>query len=74
MSVCKTLCNLDVDCKGYVTDCVRDCKGPVGKSNMCQIATTSQCPHGCSPIYGAGNLYFNGTCGVELGGCFYLKL
>ena len=65
MSECKTLCNLDVNCKGYV-------KVPVDKSNMCQIATTSKCPHGCSPINGAnrGNLYINGKCGVEFGECF----
>ena len=62
---CKTLCDEDNNCKGYVE---------TSSSSNCQIATTSSCPSGCG-TYDSGNvesLTLAGTCGrtSKYYGCF----
>ena len=47
VSVCRTLCNEDPGCKGYVEK--------TSKSHGCQIATTSDCPAGSKKV-NAGNV------------------
>ena len=63
---CKMLCDQDTNCKGYVETNLA--------SGSCQIATTSDCPSGCS-TYDTGNvggLTLAGTCGTtsKYFGCF----
>ena len=64
LSRCKTTCDTDINCKGYVT---QKSLGPV-----CNIATTSSCPKDCS-LQDSGNvgeLVDGATCGKYYGGCF----
>ena len=65
LSRCKTACDADVNCKGYVDNIWR---GP----DMCEYATTSDCPNDCVLSFrgNVGELVDGGTCGANYGGCF----
>ena len=66
-NVCKSYCDGDTSCKGYV-----ELLGLTG----CEIATTSTCPNGCNQynVGNIGDLDENVTCENpdNYGGCFII--
>ena len=68
VSFCKTVCDSDPKCKGYVK-----------RYSDCHIATTATCPstNGCEKVYKGvtGTLQEDATCGgKDYDGCFIKHL
>ena len=61
LSFCKSVCDTDQECKGYVGD----------GATVCQIATTSKCPRDCQKASSGqiGSLDQNNRC-ASGDGCF----